>query len=161
MATIALQNGKVILKDGKASCTCCDIEPMIMSYSYADDPSLGKGSKECPIAGPPCTYQEPPSCANAVVSGFLFSDEWSYIPQNKTPKAKIYAGACMDNWGNIGSAYAGIPGNNACVVGYTEFDVIDTVVLDGKKMKIPFSVTNAPHGGPYGVCGAVIEWYWE
>jgi hypothetical protein len=24
MATIALQNGKVILKDGKASCTCCD-----------------------------------------------------------------------------------------------------------------------------------------
>jgi hypothetical protein len=24
MATIALQDGKVILKDGKASCTCCE-----------------------------------------------------------------------------------------------------------------------------------------
>lgn len=161
MATIKLQNGNVILKDGRASCTCCDLEPMIISYSYTTDPALGKGFDECPNVGFPCGGSENPSCSSANVSGFLFSDEWSFIPQNKTPKAKIYAGAQFDNFGNIGSAVSNDQGSNNCVLGTISSDVIDTAILDGNKTKIAFSVTNAQHGGPYGLFSAVIEWYWE
>jgi hypothetical protein len=44
MPTVKLQNGKVLLKDGKVSCTCCDPEPSCCMYpasglgdSYAED----------------------------------------------------------------------------------------------------------------------------
>lgn len=159
MAAIALQDGKVVLKDGKASCACCG--PMIISYSYTTDPSLGKGYDECPKVAPPCGGDETASCSNANVSGFLFSDEWNVIPEGKTPMAKIYAGAQFDNFGNIGSAISNNQGTDLCVLGETSLDVIDTAILDGNKMKIAFSATNAPHGGPYGIFNAVIEWYWE
>ena len=160
MATIKLQNGKVITKEGKVSCSCCD--PMIIFYSYETDPSLGKGFAECPNVGPPCGGSAQGSCSGAVISGFIYSDPWSSIPVGKTPKAKIYAGASMDNWGNIGTAFSNNQGTNNCVLGFTASDVIDTVQIDpDKRMKIPFSVTNAQHGGPHGVAGATIEWYWE
>jgi len=162
MATIALDAGRVVLKDGKASCTCCNPEPMIIYYSLYDDPALGKGSAECPNVGEPCPSGDgTESCANENVSGFLFSDIWDFIPLGKTPKAKIYAGASFDNWGNIGSAVSDNQGTNDCVLGTTYSDVIDTAILDGNKMKIAFSATNAQHGGPYGIISAVIEWYWE
>lgn len=160
MATIKLQYGNVVLKDGKISCECCSPK-MIMFYSYNNDPKLGKGYSECPNVTPPCGNSETPSCSSANVSGFLFSDEWSFIPQGKNPKAKIYAGAQFDNFGNIGSAVSNNQGSNLCVLGTTSLDVIDTAILDGNKMKIAFSATNAPHGGPYGILNAVIEWYWE
>jgi hypothetical protein len=142
------------------SCGCC--EPMIIFYSYATDSSLGAGWDQCPDVGQPCGWAEVGSCGGAVASGFLYSDAWPSIPLGKTAKAKIYAGACMDNWGNIGTALAGNAGTDDCLVGYTQDDVVDTAEVDeDKRMKIPFSVTNAPHGGPYGICGAMVEWYWE
>ena len=166
MANIALQSGKVILKDGKVSCSCCVFEPMIIFYSYDTDPSLGKGYGECPNVGTPCFGDEPGSCIGAVASGFIYSDPWPSIPIGKTPKAKIYAGACIDDRGNIGSAVAGEP--DSCEVGITSEDVIDTAQVESDpenpekfRMKIPFQIFNNPQGGPYGVCGAVIEWYWE
>ena len=142
------------------SCGCC--EPMIVFYSYDSDPTLGKGWEDCPNAGR-CGGADPEqtSCGGAVISGFVYSEEWSLIPAGRTPKAKIYAGACIDNWGSIGSAFAGEPGNDECGTAYTSQDVIDTAEIEGKRMKIPFHITNAPHGGPYGICGAMIEWYWE
>jgi hypothetical protein len=161
MATIAIQGGKVITKEGKVSCSCCG-PPMIIFYSYDIDPSLGKGWEDCPDAREPCGSAETGSCSGATISGFIYSDPWPSILIGKTPKAKIYAYACMDNWGNIGSAFSDNQGTDDCVLGYTYYDVIDTVEIDpDKRMKIPFSVTNAEHGGPYGICGATIEWYWE
>ena len=163
MATIKLQNGNVITKDGKVSCSCCDLEPMIMSYSYNTDPSLGKGSEDCPNVGPPCRDEEP-SCAGLVVSGFVYSDPWPSIPTGKTAKAKIYAGARLDNWGNIGSAFSNNQDGSLgpCPVGVTESDVVDTAQVDSdKRMKLPFSATNSSAGGEYGIEAAVIEWYWE
>lgn len=163
MATIKLQNGNVILKDGKVSCSCCDLEPMIMSYSYNTDPSLGKTSEDCPNVGPPCQDGEP-SCAGLVVSGFVYSDPWPFIPAEKTAKAKIYAGAQLDNWGDIGTAFSNNQGGSIdpCALGITEGDVVDTAQVDpDKRMKLPFSATNSPAGGPYGIQAAVIEWYWE
>lgn len=160
MANIALQGGKVILKDGKASCTCCE-ESMIIYYNYTTHPDLWVGIDACPDVGTPCGPSETPSCSNAVLNGFIYSDPWPSIPLGKTPKAKIYAGAALDNWGNIGSAYSDNVGTNECVYGYTASDVIDTATLDGNKMKLPFSAINAQHGGPYGIFSAVIEWYWE
>lgn len=145
------------------NCGCCEpAEPMIVFYSMSDDPSLGKGWDECPNAGK-CGGDDPDktSCSGAVISGFVYSEEWAAIPANKTPKAKIYAGACIDNSGNIGSAYAGDPNNDDCGTASTAADVIDTAQMEGNRMKIPFSIKNAQHGGPYGICGAVIEWYWE
>ena len=134
---------------------------MIMSYSYNSDPYLGRGYDDCPETGPPCGGSQNPSCSSANVSGFIFSDEWSYIPSDKSPKAKIYAGAEFDNFGNIGSAVSDNQGSNDCFLGRTYSDVIDDALLDGKRMKIAFSATNAQHGGPYGILNAVIEWYWE
>jgi hypothetical protein len=158
MATIKLQDGKVVLKDGKASCSCCEYQPMIIFYSYDTDPTLGAGYDQCPNVGQPCGPYPTGSCVGAVASGFIYSDEWPSIPVGKTPKAKIYAGACMDDSGNIGSATTSYSG---CDVKYTNTDVIDTAIMDGNRMKIPFNISNGPQGGPYGVCGATIEWYWE
>jgi hypothetical protein len=157
MATIKLQNfDKVILKDNKVSCDCCTT-PMIMFYSYTTNPKLGAGYNQCPNVGEPC---EPGtgSCVGAIANGFIYSDTWPTIPIGKTPKAKIYAGACMDDYGNIGSATTEY---RECFVGYTKTDVIDTAEIEGNRMKIPFNISNGPQGGPYGVCGATIEWYWE
>ena len=141
------------------NCACCG--PMIISYSYEDDPSLGKGFDECPLVAPPCGGDDVGSCSGATVSGFVFSDEWRSIPLGKTPKAKIYAGALFDNFGNIGSAVSDNQGSDDCVLGTIYSDVIDTAIIDGNKTKIAFSVTNAVHGGPYGLYAATIEWYWE
>jgi len=155
--------GKIKIKtDGSlraVSCGCC--EPMIIFYSYDTHPSLGGDWNECPEVGPPCGGAEVGSCLGAIASGFIYSDPWPSMPIGKTPKAKIYAGACMDDYGSIGSAQAGTPGS--CQVGYTDSDVTDTAQWDEplKKMKIPFEIFNDQQGGPYGVCGAVIEWYWE
>jgi hypothetical protein len=156
MATVKLQNGNVITKAGKVSCTCCG--PMIIFYSYDTDPSLGAGYDICPDVGEPCGPAETGSCVGAVASGFIYSDPWPSIPVDKTPKAKIYAGACLDDYGNIGSATTDYI---ECQVSYTTTDVIDTAEIEGDRMKIPFYISNGPQGGPYGVCGAVIEWYWE
>jgi hypothetical protein len=136
---------------------------MIMSYSYNTDPSLGKTSKDCPNVGPPCASGEP-SCAGLSISGFVYSDPWPFIPIGKTAKAKIYAGAQLDNWGNIGTAFSNNQGGslNPCLVGYTGNDVIDTAQVDpDKRMKLTFSATNSSAGGGYGILNAVIEWYWE
>jgi len=163
MATIKLQNGKVVLKDGKASCECCDLEPMIIFYSYNIDPSLGRGNEDCPTVGPPCGSGEP-SCAGLSISGFVYSYPWPFIPIGKTAKAKIYTGAQLDNWGNIGSAFSNNQGGSLgpCPVGVTQNDVIDTAQVDpDKRMKLPFSATNSSAGGEYGIEAAVIEWYWE
>lgn len=142
------------------SCGCC--EPMIIFYSYDTHPGLGGNWEECPDVGEPCGWAEVGSCSGLSVSGFLYSDPWPSIPPGRAAKAKIYAGACMDNWGNIGTAFAGTPGTNDCEVGYTQQDVVDIAQVDeDNRMKIPFNVTNSPHGGPYGICGAMIEWYWE
>jgi hypothetical protein len=153
---------KIKTDDGlrAVSCGCC--EPMIIFYSYDTDPLLGKGWEDCPDVASPCGATEQGSCGGAVVSGFLYSEQWPSIPVGRTPKAKIYAGACMDNWGNIGTAFSDNQGTDECVVGYTQEDIVDTAeVGEDNRMKIPFSVTNAAHGGPYGICGAMIEWYWE
>jgi hypothetical protein len=146
------------------SCGCCG--PMIIFYSYDTHPGLGGGFDQCPEVGAPCGDAESGSCIGAVARGFLYSDPWGSLPTGKTAKAKIYAGACMDDYGSIGTATAGEPGS--CEVGFTSEDVIDTAQVEsdpqnlGKfRMKIPFEIFNNPQGGPYGVCGAVIEWYWE
>lgn len=162
MAAIALQDGKVVLKDGKASCACCG--PMIIYYSYTTDPSLGKGYEECPNVSNPCGGAETPSCANLTIRGFVYSDPWSSIPIGKTAKAKIYAGARLDNWGNIGAAFSNNQGGSLgpCPVGFTESDVIDTAQVDPDgRMKLPFTATNSSAGGEYGIESAVIEWYWK
>jgi hypothetical protein len=163
MATIKLQpSGAVVIKDGKVSCGCC--EPMIIFYSYDTDSSLGANYNQCPDVGKPCGGAEVASCAGLVVSGFLYSRQWPSIPVGRTPKAKIYAGARLDNWGNIGSAFSNNQGGSLgpCALGITEGDVVNTAQVDpDKRMKLPFSATNSPAGGPYGILAAVIEWYWE
>lgn len=40
MANIALQDGKVVLKDGKASCTCCDGEICISGSEFKRGPDI-------------------------------------------------------------------------------------------------------------------------
>lgn len=35
MATIKLQDGKVVLKDGKASCLCCDLYQLTIKYDWS------------------------------------------------------------------------------------------------------------------------------
>ena len=94
----------------------------------------------------------------SVASGFIYSDPWGSIPTGKIPKAKIYAGACLDDFGSIGSVTTQ---ERQCEVTYTPADVIDTAEIEGERMRIPFQVINGPQGGPFGICGAVIEWYWE
>ena len=152
---------KIKTDDGlrAVSCGCC--EPMIIFYSYDTDPTLGAGFDQCPDVGPPCGQAKTGSCVGAIASGFIYSDPWGSRPAGKTPKAKIYAGACIDDYGSIGSAQAGEEGS--CEVGFTDSDVIDTAEWDDTqgRMRIPFQIFNNPQGGPYGVCGATIEWYWE
>jgi len=161
MSTIKLQpSGAVVLKDGKVACACCG--PMIISYSYEDDPSLGKGFDECPLVAPPCGMDAVASCSGATISGFLYSDVWPTIPAGKTAKAKVYGGAQFDNFGNIAGENSDNQGSDSCVLGYiyNDFEVTASVDID-KRMKIPFFVQNAVHGGPYGLYSATIEWYWQ
>jgi hypothetical protein len=149
---------KIKTDDGlrAVSCGCC--EPMIIFYSYETDPTLGAGFDQCPDVGAPCGSSETGSCVGAVASGFIYSDPWGSIPTGKIPKAKIYAGACLDDFGSIGSVTTQ---ERQCEVTYTPADVIDTAEIEGERMRIPFHVINGPQGGPFGICGAVIEWYWE
>jgi hypothetical protein len=87
MAAIKLQNSKVVLKNGKASCECC-IDPESLT-----GPSVGCGG----FSTSPCTggtliaYQTALAFANASsVTGTIdVSGTWNYISRRQGPNTEV------------------------------------------------------------------------
>jgi hypothetical protein len=155
MATIKLQDGNVILKDGKVSCECCDNCEDFQSFSEYH------GYDECPfVLGQPCFPPGTGSCANLTITGELVSREFSNSCKNgKIPKADVRAS--FDDFGYIGSLSCDDTANcNSCGVQGTITPEIENVGLNKFKLKIPFQATNAYWGGPYSInCSA--RFYFE
>lgn len=145
MANIALQDGKVVLKDGNVSCECCNCTDY-QSYSESH------GWDECPNAlGQPCFPPGSGSCAGLTITGELVSKEFSNsCKNNKTPKADVYA--FFDDFGFIGSLSCNqVPNCNSCGVQGTIIPQIENIGTDKFRLKIPFQATNAYWGGPYSI----------
>jgi hypothetical protein len=157
MATIAIQDGKVITIDGMVSCECCAIScgEDIQSFSESH------GWDECPnAAGEPCFPPGSPSCAGATVTGELVSKEFKNSCKiGKTPKADVFA--TFDDFGYIGSLSCDKTANcNACGVEGTIDPLVEDVGTTHFVLKVPFQSTNAYWGGPYGI-SCTARFYFE
>ena len=150
MATIKLQNGKVVLKNGEVSCECCDSCTDFQQFSESH------GYDECPnVLGEPCFPPGIGSCANLTITGELVSRDFpNSCRQGKTPKADV--NAFFDDFGYMGSLSCDDTANcNSCGVQGTIDPDVEDVGTTHFKLKIPFQATNAYWGGPYGInCSA-------
>lgn len=144
MATVKLQDGKVILKNGKVSCSCCCTDFQEYSESYGWD--------ECPdVLGEPCFPPGTGSCSGLTITGELISKEFpNSCKDGKTPKADVYA--FFDDFGYIGSLFCDETAScNSCGVQGTIDPEIENIGSDKFRLKIPFQATNAYWGGPYSI----------
>jgi hypothetical protein len=155
MATIKLQNGKVITKDGKVSCECCEDEDCTEDYQ---EYSESYGYDVCPDAlGAPCFPPGTGSCAGLTITGELISKEFSNsCKENKCPKADV--SAYFDDFGYIGSLSCDRTAScNSCGVSGTITPIVEDVGNGKFVLKIPFQATNAYWGGPYSInCSATF-----
>lgn len=155
MATIKLQDGKVVLKNEKVSCECCDSCTDFQEFSELH------GYDECPnVLGEPCFQPGTGSCAGLTITGELVSRDFpNFCKQGKTPKADV--NAFFDDFGYMGSLSCDDTANcNSCGVQGTVIPEIENVGSNKFKLKIPFQATNAYFGGPYSInCSA--RFYFE
>ncbi len=150
MATIKIQDGKIVLKDGKISCQCCSNCEDFQSFSESHGPD------ECPDArGEPCFPPGIPSCAGLTITGELVSKEFPNNCKNgKTPKADV--SAFFDDFGYMGSLSCDETATcNSCGVQGTIDPIVESVGSNHFVLKVPFQATNAYWGGPYSInCSA-------
>lgn len=96
MANIALQGGKVVLKNGKASCTCCDpcaSLPIVCAEGYSSFTWMANYDGLCYTTFPDLTVQQ--ECMTHLTQT---GDFWEWI----CPQAKyviIISGFCLGNNG--------------------------------------------------------------
>jgi hypothetical protein len=169
MATIKLQNNKVILKGTRISCECCDIGccEEIVNYGYKSSIPPGGDFSDC-ISSTDCSQNPPATCCGASITGYIRSGNFRNGCKNltnKIPKAKIFAGATVDNIGNIGGANFQpqgtcpslfyVLGNDEVINGVEAVDNGNGTFY----LKIPFTAANDPSCGPYGISSASVKWF--
>jgi hypothetical protein len=167
---LATKNNAIIVKDGRLAenCNCCGWVCVSCggTYSYGPTAPHYKGSIDCPVVACDGTA----SCDGLVLDGHLEGPVVSRACAiNASPKARIVS-AVLDNSGSIGSAsatYPPPPPSQPCPVDVarianqtTDAELLD-IGDDQYRMRVPFSVTNGPGGGPYGVLEATICFYFE
>ena len=89
MATIALKDGKVIFKDGKASCSCCLCNfPPVCLNGYQN--SGWTGTNDCNTS-----FENIPNCAPPIITNTFF------IPSlcGGAKWALLLTGTCLGNGG--------------------------------------------------------------
>jgi hypothetical protein len=168
--TLATKNGAIIVKDGKLAenCNCCGWYCLSCGGVFTYGPVLPhyKGAAQCPKVACDGTG----SCLDEVLTGYLdgpIVDKSCSI--GKKPRVTIVA-AVLDNSGNIGSAFATYPPPplfQPCPVDVARISNVTTDAelkeegQDRFLMRVPFSVTNGPGGGPVGVMSATLCFFFE
>jgi len=167
---LATKNNALIVKDGKIAenCDCCGWVCVSCGGTYTYGPTAPhyKGAADCPRVACDGTG----SCLDLTLNGYLEGPVVSKeCTVNASPKARIIS-ATLDNSGSIGSAsatYPPPPTSFPCPVDVARMtnQITDAELLDigndEYRMRVPFSVTNGPGGGPYGVLQATICFYFE
>jgi hypothetical protein len=167
---LATKNNAIILKDGRLAenCACCGDWVCVgdaceATFTYGPVAPHYKGSADCPRTACDGTG----SCLGLVLEGYLNGPKVGYACAfGKQPKAFI-VNATLDNSGSIGSAFANYPPFPTCPVDVARMfgRLVDAEVVDDPSgcllMRVPFSVTNGPGGGPYGVFSATIRFFFE
>ena len=135
-------------------------------YTYGPTAPHYVGGADCPKVACDGTG----SCLDAVLEGYLDGPVVSSAClAGKQPKAKIIS-ATLDNSGSIGDAFATYPPPPAWRPCPVDTATISNVTVDAELteygegsflMRLPFSVTNGPGGGPYGVLRATICFFFE
>ena len=187
LSFITMQDGSAVLTDGKVGTEegcCCETQGPCsyeMYFTYiADNPEPyptewmadsvppGKWEDECPTAGVCPPNAQPPgrSCCDEVLTAKLYS--LPFGPHcTGTPKATIYAGAAVDDYGTIG----GVATTVQCgVLGVIQQDTTVTAEVEDApdagvgfvRLWVELVATNSPDlCGPYGAAGIYILFYFE
>ena len=167
---IATKNGSIIVKDGAVAenCDCCGWFCVECggTFTYQPPGPFYKGQADCPVVD--CNGNG--SCLDLVLTGYLEGPVVPYSCEaNGTPKAKIIS-AVLDNSGSIGSEFASYPTppawrpcpvDTARISNKTVDAELERIDDNNCRMRVSYSVTNGPGGGPYGVLYAQICYFFE
>ena len=94
------------------------------------------------------------------MSGYIYSDDFADEFINSwSPHAIIYAGSAIDNNGSVAGITFPIVSCESREIARLIQDEIVAVEIEGKKLKLPFTAQNTAIGGPYGLAGVSIKWY--
>jgi len=145
----------LLLPEPCEACECC---VQYMYYSYYDDSAYGNvNCTAVPCGGGDC--DPPPCCCGASISGTILSEEYDQKCFDLlTPRALIYANSYIDNIGSVGGVQFS---HTECQLGYlpVNTEVIPDIV--GRKLSLPFTVSNDSTCGPYGLYGVSVKWYFN
>ena len=166
---IAVQGTSIVVRNGKIGieqaccCGCSEDCCRTTTYSYMSTEPKGKWFDECPTVGT-CSG-EAGSCANAVLEGFIVERFCKPSVQGKQIKATLRKNSTIDDFGSV----AGIETDEYTCGQLGKFtgdhDITEEIVFEDDPddpsfllAKVPFTATNANHGGPYGLASVRICW---
>jgi len=137
-------------------CSGCCASGGTSSYNHFSE---YHGWDECPTVGNTECFgspEGPASCANAEISGTLYSDVFyvSNIPSGAEPKADVYAD--FDDLGSITGASGSLSCDEtedcmSCGVGGTVTPFYHSVGTNRFRLSINYVGKNAYWGGPYAI----------
>lgn len=145
----------LIPQDPCDACECCI---QYMNYSYYDSPEYG--NTQCtPVECGGGICDPAPCCCGASISGNILSEEYDQKCFGLlTPRALIIGGSLIDNIGSVGGAAFS---HTDCELGFLPIDTEVVPTRVGKKLSLPFTVTNDSTCGPYGLNSVSVKWYFN
>jgi hypothetical protein len=164
--TLGTKRNALIVKDGvlAVGCACCcDCTPKFITYGATAQYS--ESERRCTITACDGTG----SCLGETTNGYIDGPiVCCQCAEGKTPKVRI-DGVGIDNSGTIGDQVFSLrPGCPAPVVSDFSRRIANAELqADGFpgatpgycRMRVPYTAANGPGGGPYGIFGAALTWY--